>query len=334
MSRKTFRKQITTDEYIDKINEGNKSLQERFLKEKKSRSSALTIKSYKSDLDIFFVWNLLYNKNKHFTEIRKLELSDFFIFATEDLQWSSARFSRMKSVLSSFSNFIEKYYDEDFPTFRNIVLKSVEAMPKHAVREKTILSEEQVNGLFEYLDSTEEYQISCWLALAIGSGSRFSELLRFEITNIDFNNVAFDGIFIETLKPIKTKGRGVAGKMLYKYIIKDIFCQRYEKWMEVRNKIMFDNGKIHDFIFIKPDGSPATEGTARTWVTKIEDYLKVPFYPHALRHYATTYLAYKKIPHELIRELWGWESTDMVKVYNDMTAKDQAWPELGNLKIT
>lgn len=334
MSRKTFRNIITSEELYEKINSENIKLMEKFLKEKSMRSGDLTIKNYRSDLKIFFTWSLLYNDNINFVKMKKLQISDFFLYCVDTLKWNSSRFSRMKSVLSSFSNFIEKFYgdEEGYENFRNIILRAVDAMPKNDVREKTILKDEQIKDIFEYLEEEEEYQILCWFALAVASGSRFSELLRFTTDIIDLEHTEFQGLFLETLKPIKTKGRTKQGKMLYKYIIKDMFEKRYVSWLKVRQDIMSNNNKDHTFIFINKTGDPATEADARGWVRKIEKRLRIPFYPHAIRHYTATYLSKLGIPYNLIKDLFGWASVDMVSIYDDQTAKDREWKELNNLK--
>jgi site-specific recombinase XerD len=333
MPRQTFKKIITSPELIGKINPENIKLMNAFLKEKNTRCSDMTIEGYRSDLNIFFCWNVENNNNKLFTNIRKIEFSEFFSFAVNELHWSSARFSRGKAALSSFSNFIEKFYDDIYPQFRNVILKVIESMPKNTVREKTILSQEQVENLFKHFyEDKKNPQICCWLALGIASGSRFSELLRFTTDNIDENHTAFDGIFLETLKPIKTKGRTKSGKLLVKYIIKDLFWKYYQQWLIFRKEVMENNNKSHNFIFIKENGDPALESTAREWVKEIEDFLEIPFYPHCLRHFTTSYLAKIGLPYELIKEIFGWENLEMVSIYNDITAKDKSWSELGNLK--
>lgn len=332
MPRKTFRNKITTPELLAKINPENLKLKEAFLKEKGFRSSEKTIIGYNSDLDIFMCWNVLYNDNKLFTTIKKLEMSAFFGFCIEDLRLGSARYGRLKSCLSSFSNFIEKFFDETYIGYRNIVLKSVESMPKNAAREKTILSEEQIKFIFDSLEKENKKQISCWLALAIASGCRFSELLRFSTDLIDENHVAFDGIFLETTRAIKTKGRTKTGKMLVKYIIKDIFWDKYNIWLEERQKILDKTGQDHNFIFIKKDGSPADESTARGWVNSIQNFVNAPFYCHCLRHYSVSFLSRKKISPELIKSLFGWEDLSMVFLYDDVKIQDKTFPELENLK--
>ena len=331
MTRKTFRKIIVTDELIQQINPDNQKLVDQFLKDKATRTSPITIKNYKSCANIFFVWNVLYNGNKLFTDIKKLEFSDFFSFTTNELQYGSARNNGLRSFLSSLSTFIEKFLDDKYPNFKNIVLKTIESVPKENRREKTILSEEQVENLLKYL-SEKDSQQCFWVALAAFSGSRFSELLRFTTDLLDESNTAFGDLFLETTKQIKTKGRGRDGKMLYKYILKDKFIPYYRKWLIDRQEIMVKTKQNHNFLFIKDNGTPATDGTIRSWVTTIENYLGVSFYPHCLRHYLVTQFSKKNIPPSLIKDLVGWSGLEMVNLYNDLTSKDKQWTELDNLK--
>lgn len=332
MTRKTYKKIIVTNELLEKINIKNKKLVEAFLKEKNTRASDTTIEAYRSDLNIFFCWNIMQNENKFFVDIKKLEFAEFFSFATNELKWGSARFGRCRATLSSLSQFIEKFYDEDYPNFRNVILKSVEGMPKNPTREKTVFTEDDVEKLMKYLEEKDSQQ-ACWLALAISSGARFSELFRFTLDTIDVNRTAFDGIFLETTKQIKTKGRTKSGKLLYKYIVKDLFIPKYEVWLEKRKEIMTLNGvEEHGFLFIKNDGTPAVVGTIRSWINGMTRYMQIPVYPHAFRHYITTYMSKKGLPPELIQELMGWSSLVMVGIYNDTTVKDREWKELEALK--
>jgi site-specific recombinase XerD len=334
MPRQTYRKVIVTEELLQQINEKNKKLISQFIREKDTRSSDTTIGGYKSDLNIFFTWNLLYNNNRFFCDITKLEFSDYFYYITSELKYGSARFNRMRSCLSVLSQFVEKYLDSEFPQFRNIILKMVDTMPKVERREKTILSDEQIDDLFHYLDvEIGHIQEATLLALAISSGSRVSELFRFECDMIDENSVAFNGLFLETTKKLKTKGRTKQGDMKNKYIIKDIFLPYYYRWLPIRKEIMEKNGKQHNFIFIRNDGSPADVATFRSWIVKWEKRLGVPVYPHAFRHRIVTYLTRIGLPENLIIELMGWKSGGaMYKIYNDNEAKSLQWKELDKLK--
>jgi len=332
MPRKTEKIRTTSDETWKNVDPKNKKLMEQFLKEKNTRTSDLTIKNYDSDLHIFFTWNLNDNDNKFFIDIKKLDFANFFSWCVDELKWGSARTNRMRSALSSFSQFIEKFFDDEYPNYRNLILKTIESMPKNLAREKTVLKDEQIDFLFKKLEEDGEYQILCWLALAIASGSRFAELLRFTTDIIDENNVAFDGIFLETTKPIKTKGRTKQGKMLTKFIIKDIFWKPYCRWLDERKLILDTFDKDHNFLFVRKNGDPAIDSTVRIWVTKIEGYLGSSFYVHALRHFYTTFLSKKGLSYDLIKSLVGWDSVQMCELYDDTSVKDKVWTELENLK--
>lgn len=332
MPRNIYRNTITSEENWEKVNPKNKLLLDRFLKNKNTKCSDLTVKGYESDGKIFFTWNMLYNNNKYFPDIKKIEFSDFFSFGVSELRWSPNRYSRLRSLLSSLSDFFERFYSEEFKDFRNVINKIIDNVPKVPKHEKTILSEEQVNGLLDYLSKDlNNPRDACLLALAISCGARVSEWLRIDISLIDENNLAFDDIFIETLKEIKTKGQGKSGKPLYKYLIKDIFLPYYYAWLPERQKIMEANNKDHDKLFIKSDGEPATVTTIRSWITKWEKFLNVPFYPHCLRHYITTYLTKLGLSSDFIIAIMGWSSAEMYKTYNDLTAKEREWKDLGKL---
>ncbi len=332
MSRKTYKQIITSPEKTELFNDKNKQLIKSFLREKDTRSSSETVAGYSSDLNIFFTFVLDNLGNKFFVDIKKSEFSQFFSFCVSELKWGSARFNRMRSCLSSLSNYIERMMDDEFPLYRNMILKAVETMPRVASREKTVLSEEQINKLLEWLSSQNRHQECVLIALAIGSGARISELLRFNVDIIDPDNTAYDGLFIESSKQIKTKGRTKSGDMKYKYIIKSLFMPYYEKWLIDRKEIMEKNNQSHNNLFIKSDGSPATVETIRYWIVLWEKYLGMDIYAHAFRHYCVTFLTRAGLPSELIIALMGWKSPQMYQIYNDLTEKDREWKELSKLK--
>lgn len=332
MARSTYRQIITSPENWAKVNEKNIKLMNMFLKEKNTRASDTTIEGYRSDLSIFFTWNLLENDNKFYIDIKKMEFAEFFSYCVTELKWGSAKFSRTKSCLSSLGIFIERLLDDQYPEFRNIINKSIESMPKVEAREKTILTDEHILKLTNYLKEKERTQELCWLYLALSSGARFSEILRFTTDLIDENNVAYNGLFLETLKSVKSKGRGKAGHMVTKFIVKDLFLPYYKKWLIERERVMNENNQNHNSLFIRDNGSPAHAGTIRSWLKKYEGIMGVPFYPHAARHQLVTHLSKIGLSSELIVSLLGWKSESMYKIYNDMTSKDKSWKELDKLE--
>lgn len=330
MSRKTYRKVITSPELIEKINPENQKLVERFLRNFSTKRSGASVITYTSNYNIFFVWNLLHNDNKFFINIKKTELMDFFDYGSETLKWSPNRYAQMWSSLSSLSNFIENILDEKYPDFRNLV-KKIEKLPKANVRKKSIFSKEELDRLADWLLSKNRIQEVCLLKLMMASGARASELVRFTTELVDLNNLAFDDLFLETTEEMKVKGRGKNGKMIYRYILKDMFEESYLQWLPIREEIMKANNQNHTAIFIKRNGEPATTYTIRGWMEKWEKFLEKDWYPHAMRHFNTTYLLSIGLEQEFVQDLQKW-SDGMVKIYNDQTAKDRKWKGLAKLK--
>ena len=332
--RKTFRKVITSPELTAQINKDNIKLMERFLKNFATKRSPKSVTVYRSNLIIFLTWNLLYNENKLFTDIRKIEYADFFDFCVSELRWNANRYHQCHSSLSSFSAWIENYFDEDYPQFRNLLPK-IEKPSKEAIREKTILKEEDINKIFSILEEENRTQEQCLLALAISCGARVSELAQFTLSLIDEENTVFDGLFLETTEKIRTKGSGVQGKMLKKYILKDMFLPYYHKWLAERDEIIKKTNQDHDFVFITKDGNPANADRLRDWISTWGDIVEQPIYPHSLRHYQISLLKRLEIDDDLIVYLTGWaEGTGhtMISIYNDNELTDTQFACLDNLK--
>lgn len=326
MARKTFKKVITDPNLIEQIHPDNKKLMKLFLQDKNRKCSDATMKGYTSDLNIFFCWVVKYGDNVFYPKMKKYELSNFFSYCVDELKWNGARFARMRSVLSGLSDTVIKYYDEEFPTFRNIINTVVEAIPKEPVREKTILEDDDLQKLLDWLDKDKNLPAeACLLALAVYSGCRVSELELFKINTIDENLTAFGGLMLETSHKIRTKGFGKAGKQLNKYIIKDLFLPYYKKYIDYREEIIKNTGSDTDALFIQKDGTPATVVTFNSWKNKWEKFLGADLYFHNYRHFFTTKLTLLGLSDEIIIAMVGWSSPEMKKIYTDIEDKDKDW---------
>lgn len=329
--RDTYRKVITSPELIAQFNDKNVQLMERFLKNFATKRSPKSVISYRSNLNIFFAWNLLENDNEFFVDLKKYQLMDFFDYCVSELKWSSNRYAQMHSCLSSFSTWIENVFDEKYPNFRNLLPK-IEKPVKEAVRKKSVFTKEELDALMNWLGEKGKINEQCLLATMMASGARVSELGRFTTKMIDENNLAFEGLFLETTEEMQVKGRGVNGKKITRYLIKDLFLPYYKKWLPIREEIMKKNGKNHDYIFIRQDGEPAGVSTFRGWMEKWDEVMDKHLYAHSLRHFWTTYLLSVGVEAELVQELQNWQSSDMLKIYNDATVKDREWKSLSKLK--
>lgn len=320
MARSTVYNQITTPELIEKIYDENKELYEDFLGYLASIDRAQsTIDSYRNDLEIFFVWNLTENKNKDFIDITKREFAKFQNHALNTWDWSSNRVRRVKSVLSSLSSFIEDILDEEekYENYRSIVNK-IENPVKEPVREKTILSDEQVDMLLNTLVEQKEYQKACVVALAGLSGARKSELLRFKTDFFTEDNIVFDALY-RTPK-IVTKGRG-KGKMLNKYVLLE-FKEYLDLWIKERENL----GVKSEWLFVtkqKGKWQRMKVSTLDSWTNQFSEILGVPFYFHCMRHQLCTRLLRHSLPQSVIQEYFGWSSAEMISIYSDLDVSDE-----------
>lgn len=330
--RETYRKVITSQELIEQINPDNIKLMERYLKNFATKRSPKSVISYRSNLNIFFTYILVYQDNDFFIDLKKYQLLDFFDYCCSELKWGSARYAQMHSTLSSFSTWIENILDEQYPTFRNLLPK-IEKMPKETVREKSIFSKEELDKLMRWLGDQNRVQEQCLLATMMASGARVAELCRFKTTMIDENHTAFEGLFLETTEKMQVKGRGTKGKSINRYLIKDLFMPYYKKYLPIRKEIMDKNNKVHDFLFVRGDGEPAQVSTIRSWMDKWDNVLDKHLYPHSIRHFWTTYLLGIGVEKELVQELQQWSSDSLVSLYNDATVKDREWKSLEKLRI-
>lgn len=332
MSRKTFRKVITSSELLEQINPENKMLMKKFLRHKNAKCSDKTITSYESDLNIYFTYNLLENDNKSFIKTKKIELSNFFDYGLLELKWSGNRYARIRSLMRSFSDFIVNYLDEDFPEFKNLIDKAVTKIPKTPVRKKTILMPEDVYGLRDTLKEKGKLCQATYLMLLASSGARLSETLRITTDMIDENYTAFGDLFLETKEEIKTKGHGKQGYMTTRFIIKDTFLPIYKEWLIEREKIMAKNNQNHNAIFIKSNGEPIKVTTVNSWISQWEKILDMDLYAHCYRHFIVSNLTRKNCSSDFIVAVMKWKSADMYKIYCDIEDKDREWKDIDKLK--
>lgn len=317
MGRTTVYNSIISDDLIARINPKNKELSEDFLDYLVSVDrSKNTIEAYRHDLQIFFCWNVENNENKYFVDLAKREIAKFQKHALVEWGWSPNRLRRVKATLSSLSNYIENMLDDEIENYRSIVNK-IESPVKQAVREKTVMTDEEVDMVLDTLVEQKRYQLACLFALAAFSGSRKSELLRFKVSYFTDNNIMDDAALYRTPEKIVTKGRGSQGKALYKYTLLS-FKKYYDLWMNERNA----KGLKNEFLFVDENDEILQVSTVSYYSNVITKILGRPFYFHALRHQLCTRLFRLGLPANVVQEYFGWNNVQMTEVYNDTEAVD------------
>lgn len=319
MGRKTTHNYLVTEENKKLFNEENVMLTEEFVVYLQSLGrSEGTIEGYLSDLNMVWAYNLERNRNKSFVEWTKKDVMFFQNYFVNTLKLSGARYRRIRSALSSLSNYIELILDDQYPDFRPIVNR-LEPPAKEPVREKSIWEDEQIQALLDSLVEKEEYQKACLLALAWGCGARKSELLRFKVSYFDEENIIYGSLY-KTPEKIKTKGRS-GGKMLNKYTLKSKFKPYFDLWMKQRKELGIES----EWLFVyKSKGKYVQMGVpqANYISTLFSKELGGDFYFHSMRHNWTTSLVKEGIPASVIKDIGGWSTTDMVDLYTDLDVDD------------
>lgn len=320
LGRSTVYNNITTPELLQQVLPSNVELADDFIDYLKSIGRAeTTIEQYKSDLRIFWVWNLQHNQNKEFIKITKREFARFQNHCLNEWGWSPKRIRRVKSVLSSMSNYIENILDEEpeFEGYRAVVRK-IESPADDVVREKSIFTTEELQGLLDYLVEHEEYEKACMLSLAMNSGRRKAELPRFKVDYFSDENVRFGSLY-KTPEKVRTKGRG-KGKYLELYVMKKPFDPYLKLWLDERQRLGVESEWL--FPLKSNPAEPLKPETLDSWAETFSRILQKPFYFHSLRHYFTSECLKNNLPASVVQEIVGWESADMVNLYDDRDADE------------
>lgn len=311
---------LTSPEQLAKVNPKNMRLMKDFLNYLSSIDrSPKTIEQYECDLKIFFVYLLENCDNADFTALRKRDLINFQNHAMKVLQWSPNRIRRVKAVISSLSNYIENMLDEEpeYEGYRSII-KKIESPANEPVRDKTILTDEQIELLLPTLKERGEYEKMAAIAIVCYSGMRKAELLQMKMEYFEPDHLVY-GCLYKTDK-VRAKGRGVRGKQINKYVMNKV-DPYIALWREQRKEYGIDS----EWCFVKKD--PETKEWVRRndlshWTVEFSSILNCPFYFHSCRHKVCTDLVAANIPAEVIREFFQWESVDMITIYNDNSAVD------------
>ena len=321
--RSTVYNDLTSEEKLAKVNEESLDLEEDFLEHLVSIDRAeTTIIQYRAALHILWCWNLDYNKNKSFVEMKKREVSKFQNMALNEWGWSPRRMRFVKSVMRSLENFIIKILDDEYPNYQRIWDK-IENPVNEAVREQPVFTDEELEDLLNKLVEKKEYMKACVLALMIYGGRRKAEIPRFKVSYFDKENLICEGALYKTPEKIKTKGRGQRGKLLYCYTLAKPFQPYLDMWLEERVRLnitsdwlfpMYKDGKWLD----EPMNTTTMDSYSRTFTR----FAGKPWFPHLCRHRATTRYVEAGIPANVIKDIFGWSDVSLVDVYSDLEAED------------
>lgn len=317
MGRTVQHNNITSPELLAQCNPENIELGKDFLDYLRSVDrSPNTIEAYSYDLNIFWVYLLQHCNNKFFIDLSKRDISKYQSYCLTEYKWSPARIRRVKSTLSSLSNYVESMLDDEYENFRPIIRK-IENPVNERVFTKTIFSEEQLKKLLDILVEKGKYDQACALSLAMNSGRRKSELPRFKVCYFNDENIIYGSLY-KTPEEVKTKGRGSLGKRLVLYVLSKPFKPYFDLWMNYRK----ENGIESEWLLPKKVAGkyidePMGAQTLDSWADTFSKILGIDFYWHSQRHYFVTKLSESNIPDSVIQDIIGWDSAEMCRLYCD-----------------
>ncbi|ATO43401.1 tyrosine-type recombinase/integrase [Loigolactobacillus coryniformis] len=292
------------------------------------RLSPSTLTQYRSCLRIFARWIYDNCKNKKIVELKIRDgkaYQDWLI----SHNGSSSNTNVKMAAASELCEYIEKYYEEEYPTFRNPIRKGRERIIKTPRKEKKPLSPEEFELLVTTLKDREQFQRLCYLILTYQTACRRAESPQFSriIANYtidDAENYVDDyGVNHRYYlsNPIRCKGPGRLGKVRRFKISND--SMRYvRKWDAVRcervkNLAIEDKAKG---LFVRIDSRGVKDLTPAAFAYwfqyEFSDIIGRSIHPHDLRtSRATDLVVRENKPIEAVSIMMGHNSTETTEQY-------------------
>lgn len=265
--------------------------------EKEKKYSALTLKAYVGDVNVFVDYLNLYHNEIQLEEVNYSVIRSWMVLLVES-GLSNKSVNRKISSLKSFYKFLLKIKEIKInPLLKHKSLK----IPKKI---QIPFSEKEIQNVFQvnqFSDDFEGIRNQLILELFYATGIRRIELINLKIQNVDFSN-----------KVIK-----VLGKRNKERIVPLLQCTEevLKKYIQVRNceKKMLSN----DVLILSKKGDKVSESFV---YRLINDYfstvsLKVKKSPHVLRHSFATHLLNNGADLNSVKELLGHASLSSTQVY-------------------
>ena len=319
-----MKKEHITEEEWAQVNEFNSMILDDFLCNS-AELSPKTRGAYESNLKLWFKW---LKDNLHTKSQLNITPLDFKKFQNWMLNrgCSSSDINNKRAAISSLNGYIEIYYHDEYPSFRNFINKSIKRPPKNVVNEKNPLTKEEFNHLIDVLTEREEWQKIAYLVFTLDTGCRRAEsrqLLK-EVINAhpikrgkmihheDGSEEYKEAIFYQT-HPIRCKGAGVTGKVR-RFTFSEKTMSALKKWLEVRGE------DDCPYMFITNYGGgvhQVSETLFNTWATNVfSAIVGRRVHPHQMRSSRATQLAVEDgVAIEVVQKLLGHENASTTSGY-------------------
>lgn len=313
-----------SDEEWSGVCQFNRDLLDEFI-DINTELSPKTLNAYYSNLRIWFVWVKENLCNKEQINIKPLDFKKYQNWLIKRGA-SSADVNNKRAAVSSLNNHLEVYHQDEYPTFRNFINKSIKRPPQTFVHEKQPLSKAEFANLISVLEGREDWQKIAYLKFTLFTGCRRGESRQVlkEVVNanpIEKHRIIqqpdgsekVETFFVYQTHAIRCKGRGEAGKVRKLTFDQDVM-DAFKKWLEVRGD---DNCPYMFISKVEGETRPVAESTFNSWAkSTFEPIVGRRFHPHLLRESRATQAVVedgKDI--NTVRALLGHESAETTAIY-------------------
>jgi site-specific recombinase XerD len=309
--------EVSDEFWGNEVNDYNKELIEAFLEQ--AHLSPATLKQYKSALRIFAKWVEDHCRGKDIPDLKPrdaLKYQNWLI--SKELSPNAIKFKR--SSVSSLCGFIEVYYNDEHPNFRNIFTKAIPNVAKNAVKEKIPLTTKEIEKLIRVLTKREEWQKIAYIWFTYSTGCRREESRQL-LTEVGTYGKHKDKDGNE--KPyyvthnIRAKGRGKEGKVR-KFTFDDKAMKAIQKWLEYRKEQVVNDDCPYIFVSKSKDGyKQLSANTFNLWCNEFSKILDgKPVHPHLFRSSrATNAVIEEGKDIKAVQKLLGHNSSQTTEIY-------------------
>lgn len=286
---------ITKQEWL-LCNEYNRNITDEFLSNS-TQLSAQTIKSYRSNLMIWFNYVREKIGNKPETEIKSRDYLFFQNFLI-NLDHSSADIRNKRAAISSLNNYIVLFYSDIFEKFHNFIVRGMPSPEKVFVHEKKPPTKDELSKLLAELEKRKEWQKIAYVKYTYETGCRRGEsrLLLKEVVNYEpvvKAKIIKEDDGTETTKiktyyithKIRCKGKGRTGKIRkLKFSVGTM--DSFKKWLEVRG----EDDCPYMFVAKSSTGCrQISESSLNVWCSKLfSNIIGRRIHPHIFREAIST----------------------------------------------
>lgn len=312
--------EVTKDFWENDILDINRDLIEEFLQQQ--HLSPRTLEQYKSSLKIFAKWvheNCLPKGNKPIYELKPrdaLKYQNWLI--AKELSPNTIKLKR--SSVSSLCGYIELYYSDEFPDFRNIYTKNVPNVEKVNVKEKVPLTTKELERIMKTLEKREEWQKLAYLSFTYVTGCRREETrqLLAEVSTYEkhVNRKGEEKNYYVT-HMIRGKGKGRKGKER-KFKFDEKAMEYIKKWIEIRKETHPDDDCPYVFVGRRKGVyQQLTPNTFNNWCKEFSEILDGKHvHPHLFRSSrATNSVMEEGKDIRAVQKLLGHNSSQTTEIY-------------------